>query len=64
MSGRPPILVIGMHRAGTSMIADLLRDLGVFMGWRRDIYGEALFFQGLNDWLKQLERRLDFLIRP
>lgn len=51
MTARPPIIVIGMHRSGTSMITRLLEELGMFMGWRKDVNDEALFFLRLNEWL-------------
>lgn len=51
MTPRPPVIVIGMHRSGTSMITRVLERLGLFMGWRKDINDEALFFLRLNEWL-------------
>lgn len=51
MSVRPPVIVIGMHRSGTSMITRLLEQQGLFMGWRKDVNDEALFFLRLNEWL-------------
>jgi len=51
VSGRPPVIVIGMHRSGTSMLTRLLEDLGLFVGWRKQADHEALFFLDLNQWL-------------
>jgi hypothetical protein len=48
---RPPVIFIGMHRSGTSMLARLLEELGMFFGAAKDENNEALFFQGLNEWL-------------
>jgi hypothetical protein len=48
---RPPVIFIGMHRSGTSMLARLLEELGVFFGAVKDENNEALFFQDLNEWL-------------
>jgi hypothetical protein len=48
-----PIIFIGMHRSGTSMLGRLLEELGLFVGVRKDENNEALFFQALNDWLLQ-----------
>lgn len=47
----PPVVVVGMHRSGTSMLSRLLENLGVFMG--RDLTGnaESLFFQSLNRYI-------------
>ena len=48
---RQPIIFIGMHRSGTSMIGQLLETLGLFSGTRKDENNEAIFFQRLNEWL-------------
>lgn len=61
----PPIIVIGMHRSGTSLVAGLLSRLGVYMGPKVQLpkegdpiqderlmrcgYGEAEEFVYLND---------------
>lgn len=48
---RFPLIIIGMHRSGTSMLARLLREAGLFLGWRtQPDHDEARFFQGLNNW--------------
>lgn len=46
-----PIIIIGMHRSGTSMITRLLEKLGLFAGWRKDPNHESLLFLRLNEWL-------------
>jgi hypothetical protein len=48
---RDPVIFIGMHRSGTSMLGRLLEELGMFFGARKDENNEALFFQNLNEWL-------------
>src|ERR1700712_4793512 len=48
---RAPVIFIGMHRSGTSMLARLLEELGMFFGAVKDENNEALFFQDLNEWL-------------
>jgi hypothetical protein len=48
---RQPIIFIGMHRSGTSMLGRLLEDIGLFAGTRKDENNEALFFQEINTWL-------------
>jgi len=48
---RAPIFVLGMHRSGTTMVARLLDELGVFMGWRLQGDHEPIFIVKLNDWL-------------
>ncbi len=47
----PPVIIIGMHRSGTSMLTDILEDLGLFMGRRQNQNAEATFFKHLNVWL-------------
>lgn len=51
-AGHPPVLVIGMHRSGTSLVARLLEEAGLFIG-REQLAGhsEARFFLDLHDWL-------------
>jgi hypothetical protein len=46
-----PVIFIGMHRSGTSMLGRLLEELGMFFGALKDENNEALFFQNLNEWL-------------
>ncbi len=56
----PPIIIIGMHRSGTTMLSKILEQLGVFMGWRKEENNEALFFLKFNDWiLKQVNATWD-----
>lgn len=43
-----PIIVLGMHRSGTSLVASILHRLGVFMGAWRDSHFESKFFQRIN----------------
>lgn len=45
-----PIIIIGMHRSGTSMLTKLLQKLGVFVGVDLDDNNESQFFVNLNDW--------------
>ena len=47
----PPIIIIGMHRSGTSLLSRMLQKLGLFMGIKKDPNNEALFFKNLNEWL-------------
>ena len=50
----PPIIVIGMHRSGTGMLARVLSGLGVWMGERQSDNSEDMFFFTLNEWLLRL----------
>ncbi len=48
---REPVILLGMHRSGTSLIARLLGRAGLFMGNDRDRNNESFFFQDLNNWM-------------
>jgi len=50
MSKKPPIIIIGMHRSGTSMVARMLEELGLFIGKGKEMNSEAFFFYRLNNW--------------
>lgn len=51
----PPVIIIGMHRSGTSMITGMLQDLGLFVGrgLKKESNYEARFFVEINEWLLQ-----------
>jgi hypothetical protein len=46
-----PVIVIGMHRSGTSMLTRFLQESGIFMGKEKGKNDEAFFFQEINDWI-------------
>jgi hypothetical protein len=46
-----PIIIIGMHRSGTSMITRMLETMGLFVGKDKDVNHEALFFRRIDLWL-------------
>jgi hypothetical protein len=46
-----PVIVIGMHRSGTSLVSRMLEGLGVLMGAKRESNEEALFFLDTDRWL-------------
>lgn len=48
-SKQKPILIIGMHRSGTSMLARILCESGVFMGADAQGNYESVLFMSLND---------------
>lgn len=50
-SARPPIIIIGMHRSGTSMIARMLETIGLFIGKKKERHHEAQLFLQINNWL-------------
>lgn len=51
MSGTPPVLVVGMHRSGTSILSRILDDLGLFLGRDVDGHHESRHFQRINKWM-------------
>src|SRR5262249_37801388 len=56
-----PVIIVGMHRSGTSMITGILQDLGLFVGYNLDENNEPLFFANLNNWLlRQCAAEWDF----
>lgn len=46
-----PIIIIGMHRSGTSMLTRMLEELGLFVGKKKQRNHEAKFFFHINEWL-------------
>ncbi|OQX76277.1 MAG: hypothetical protein B6D64_10170 [Bacteroidetes bacterium 4484_276] len=46
-----PIIIVGMHRSGTSLVAEILQKLGVFIGADLDDNYESDFFYNLNRWI-------------
>lgn len=46
-----PLIIAGMHRSGTSVLASVLNELGLFTGARLEENHEATFFLSLNNWL-------------
>lgn len=46
-----PIIIIGMHRSGTTILARQLEALSVFMGKQKEANHESTFFLNINRWL-------------
>jgi hypothetical protein len=48
-----PVLIIGMHRSGTSMLTRFIQESGVFIGKKNKMgpNNEAFFFQRINEWM-------------
>jgi hypothetical protein len=44
-----PVILLGMHRSGTTMLAGLLAELGLFLGARLQDDHEAVYFLEAND---------------
>lgn len=49
----PPVIIIGMHRSGTSLITKMLADCGMLIGYQKDHNFESTFFQKANSWILQ-----------
>lgn len=49
-----PIIILGMHRSGTSMLTRLLREQGLFLGHKFSGDDEATFFQTINRWMHRI----------
>lgn len=49
-----PIIILGMHRSGTTMITKMLENLGLFVGAEKEINHEAIFFWEINNWIFDL----------
>ncbi len=49
METASPLLVVGMHRSGTRLVADVLASLGVFMGADRQGDSESITFIRMNE---------------
>lgn len=45
---RPPFIIIGMHRSGTSVLTKVLEKSGIFMGVIKDPNYEAMHFLSIN----------------
>lgn len=54
MKQMEPLIILGMHRSGTSLIAQLLNDSGVFMGNNINNHFESIEFLKINQLLLNL----------
>jgi len=46
-----PIIVIGMHRSGTSLVSRMLEATGLFLGHQKEGNNESVFFLEIDRWL-------------
>lgn len=61
MSIQPPVIIIGMHRSGTSLLARTLSDLGLFVGEDlQDDYESVFFIRSNNRLLRQSGSTWDY----
>ncbi len=51
---KDPVVVLGMHRSGTTLLVSWLEALGVYMGKEQDANREALYMQRLNRRMMEL----------
>lgn len=51
MTVQNPIIIVGMHRSGTTLLSKLLEKSGLFIGARKESNYEAWFFLKINAWL-------------
>lgn len=49
-----PIIILGMHRSGTSMLTRILRQQGLFLGHKIQSDDEATFFLTINRWMMRI----------
>ena len=56
-NGTSPVILLGMHRSGTTLLSKLLRESGIYMGrLRGKDTDESLFFQNVNKAIYKLSR--------
>ncbi len=48
LAGRPPLIVMGMHRSGTSLVTRVLQQAGVHLGSDTNVHDESDFFREQN----------------
>ena len=51
MKAFQPVIILGMHRSGTSLVTQIVERYGIFMGDQQETNHEAIFFLQLNGWL-------------
>jgi hypothetical protein len=53
ITARQPVIILGMHRSGTSMISELLDTLGLFVGRELQDDHESTWFLDVNEQMMQ-----------
>ena len=51
MIGIPPVIILGMHRSGTTLLTKILENLGLFIGWKKEKNYESIYFLKFNKWV-------------
>src|SRR5699024_9525406 len=55
-----PIIIIGMHRSGTSLLSRIFEHFQIYMGRKKDFHNESQYFQQINKWIiKNLDASWD-----
>ncbi len=44
-----PIIIVGMHRSGTSLLAHILTEMGLHIGNQLDMHNESVLFKYINN---------------
>lgn len=51
MNTAPPIIIAGIHRSGTSLLARILAEMGLHIGTKLDSHRESVLFKRINNQL-------------
>lgn len=51
---KDPIILLGMHRSGTTLLSEFLSRFGILLGSSLDVHHESVFFKDINDWILQV----------
>jgi LPS sulfotransferase NodH len=51
MNSKNPLLIIGMHRSGTTLLSKCMETAGWYGGWRKEKNNESTFYLRINNWL-------------
>jgi hypothetical protein len=51
---KPPAVIIGAHRSGTSLLAEIIGRFGIFTGYKVSGHNESLFFIRANQYIYSL----------
>lgn len=48
---KQPVIVVGMHSAGSALVSEILHHAGIFMGNDQNEQGQSKLFHRINDWI-------------
>lgn len=49
LKSRSPVIIVGMHRSGTSLLTHILAEMGLYIGNQLDKHNESVLFKGINN---------------